>query len=131
MKTPIRIILTFFAVAASFYLILYLPVFLIPGLHLNKLIHVFLALLIASGIGVFLWKKSGRISESLATYIFKGGIIVGAIGFVLGFIGPIIIDPSANQGPLLGIFITGPIGFLIGLIGGGIYWRIKVKNTVG
>jgi hypothetical protein len=121
MKTPVRIILTFFAVTASFYLILYLPSFLIPGAHINKLIHVFAALLIAAGIGVFFWKKSGSISDNQTKYILLGGIIVGAIGFISGFIGPIIIDPSANQGPLLGIFITGPLGFLAGLIGGGIY----------
>jgi len=44
--------------------------------------------------------------------------LVGAIGFAAGFFGPIIFAPEANQGPLLGIFITGPIGFLIGLIYG-------------
>ena len=43
--------------------------------------------------------------------ILKGGclgaVIVGVIGFSIGFIGPIIFTPEANQGPLLGIFITG------------------------
>jgi hypothetical protein len=57
-----------------------------------------------------------------------GGIIIGSIGFVSGFVGPIIFSPSSNQGPLLGIFITGPIGFLLGLVGGGLYWWIKVKK---
>jgi hypothetical protein len=77
-------------------------------------------------------KKSGKVSNSLATYIIKGGIIVGAIGFIAGYIGPIIFTPSANQGPLLGIFITGPLGFLVGLIGGGIYGLIKkpIKPTI-
>jgi hypothetical protein len=37
-----------------------------------------------------------------------------AIGFVGGFFGPLILTPEANQGPLLGIFITGPLGFLTG-----------------
>ena len=71
---------------------------------------------------------TGTKSNSLAQYIFMGGIIAGSIGFILGFVGPIILTPSSNQGPLLGIFITGPIGFLIGLMGGGIYWLVKVKN---
>lgn len=30
--------------------------------------------------------------------------------------------PDANQGPLLGLFITGPGGFVLGAIGGAIYW---------
>lgn len=45
----------------------------------------------------------------------KWGSILGGTGFALGFFGPMILAPGANQGPLLGIFITGPLGFLIGL----------------
>jgi hypothetical protein len=57
--------------------------------------------------------------------ILKYGLILGAIGFVGGYVGPIILTPEANQGPLLGIFITGPLGFLAGAaIGTGIVmWR--------
>ena len=29
-----------------------------------------------------------------------------------------IFTPEANQGPLLGLFITGPLGFVAGAIGG-------------
>ena len=111
MKTPVRMILTFFVVVASFYLIIYGPFFFIPGAHINKLfhdnklLHVSASLIIALSIGVFLWKKTGSISKSLAKYILIGGFIVGAVGFIVGFIGPIILDPSANQGPLLGILI--------------------------
>ncbi len=49
---------------------------------------------------------------------FRGGCLLGAIGFAAGFFGPMILTPEANQGPMLGIFITGPGGFVIGLIGG-------------
>jgi hypothetical protein len=49
-----------------------------------------------------------------------GAVVLGAIGFVAGFVGPIIFMPEANQGPLLGIFITGPggaiVGFVIGIL---------------
>jgi hypothetical protein len=45
-------------------------------------------------------------------------MILGIIGFVGGFVGPLIFTPDANQGPLLGIFITGPLGFVVGLIVG-------------
>ena len=47
-----------------------------------------------------------------------GGAILGGIGFVGGFVGPIIFTPESNQGPLLGIFITGPLGFVLGALGG-------------
>ncbi|RAZ80106.1 MULTISPECIES: hypothetical protein [Mesorhizobium] len=50
--------------------------------------------------------------------MLKWGAILGAIGFLGGFVGPVIFTPEANQGPLLGIFITGPLGFILGLMVG-------------
>ena len=49
-------------------------------------------------------------------------LVVGGIAFAIGFFGPIVWAPEANQGPLLGIFITGPAGFALGLAGG-IAWQ--------
>ena len=46
--------------------------------------------------------------------VLTWGIIFGAIGFIGGFFGPMILAPDANQGPMFGIFITGPLGFLCG-----------------
>jgi hypothetical protein len=46
------------------------------------------------------------------------GIIVGAGGFALGFLGPMVLDPSNGNGPLLGIFVTGPVGFVAGILWG-------------
>jgi hypothetical protein len=60
-------------------------------------------------------------------YGLLGALIVGGIGFVGGFFGPIIFAPDANQGPLLGIFITGPLGAVLGFILGCIY-GIKRKS---
>jgi hypothetical protein len=51
---------------------------------------------------------------SRATGALCGALILGGIGFVGGFFGPILLTPEANQGPLLGIFITGPLGFVLG-----------------
>ncbi len=55
----------------------------------------------------------------------KWGLIIGGIGFAGGFFGPIIFAPEANQGPLLGIFITGPGGFILGFIFGIILTIVK------
>jgi hypothetical protein len=41
-------------------------------------------------------------------------LVIGGAGFLCGFIGPIVLNPEANQGPLLGIFVTGPLGALLG-----------------
>ncbi len=42
--------------------------------------------------------------------------IIGGTSFIIGFVGPMIFTPKANQGPLLGILFTGPVGFLLGFI---------------
>ena len=41
---------------------------------------------------------------------------MGAVGGAAGFLGPIFLNPDANQGPLLGLFITGPGGALAGAV---------------
>ena len=52
---------------------------------------------------------------------FKWILIIGGIGFLAGFFGPIFLAPEANQGPLVGIFITGPLGVLLGFA----FWLIS------
>lgn len=46
---------------------------------------------------------------------FIVAFIMGASGFLAGYIGPIIISPRSNQGPLFGIFISGPLSFGLGI----------------
>ena len=82
--------------------------------------------LLASATTLFvawwLWTRLGRANPGLIARMLQGGAIVGGVGFCLGFFGPILFAPGANQGPLLGIFITGPLGFVIGCLGGAVYW---------
>lgn len=47
---------------------------------------------------------------------FKWLLTLAAAGFAAGFIGPMVFAPDANQGPLVGIFITGPAGFALGAV---------------
>jgi hypothetical protein len=62
-----------------------------------------------------------------------GAIALGVMGFLSGFLGPMILNPGANQGPMLGIFMTGPGGFVLGLVIGYVCaekdmgWRTQVK----
>ena len=46
-------------------------------------------------------------------------LFIGGIAFSVGFFGPMVFTPDANQGPMLGIFITGPLGLLVGAVWGG------------
>ncbi len=57
-------------------------------------------------------------------------LAMGVVGGAAGFFGPMILDPEANQGPLLGIFITGPGGALAGLMLGLIFRFLPFTDSV-
>jgi hypothetical protein len=80
-----------------------------------------LALLLSTLAALCLWfALRGDRAEIRAAIrsTWKGGVWVGAPSFALGFIGPVLIWPDGNLGPLLGIFLTGPLGFVCGALGG-------------
>jgi hypothetical protein len=81
--------------------------------------------LIALGVAIVVaravWRADGGVPNSMLGSIGLGAAIFGSIGFAGGFFGPMIFAPEANQGPMLGIFITGPIGALLGAVAGLFY----------
>src|SRR6266850_2079948 len=57
-------------------------------------------------------------SRKVLTFPAIATVLLGAIGFGVGYYGPLELNPDASIGPLLGIFFTGPLWVAIGLIGG-------------
>ena len=57
-------------------------------------------------------------------------LTLGAVGGAAGFFGPIILNPDANQGPMLGIFITGPGGALAGAVLGFLFRILPFSDAV-
>jgi len=41
-------------------------------------------------------------------------LMLGAVGLIAGFLGPIVFTPESNQGPLVGLLFSGPAGVLLG-----------------
>jgi hypothetical protein len=123
MKTSIRIILSLFVFAASLLFCLLVISSLVPQLRENRLLSISISILIALAISVLAWKKMSINTDRLEIHMLAWGIIIGSIGLIAGFVGPIIFNWGGNQGPLLGILYTGPLGFIIGLISGAIYWK--------
>jgi len=54
---------------------------------------------------------------------WRAGFLVGGVGLMAGFFGPLILSPRASLGPLLGILLTGPLGFVLGALVGGLRQR--------
>lgn len=79
------------------------------------------SLAVSVAVTRYVWARLDDPPGSLFGHVLRGAAIVGGIGFALGFFGPMIVTPDANQGPLLGLFITGPAGALIGALGGLLY----------
>ena len=63
---------------------------------------------------------NGQASRSGIRASWQAGWMVGGIGFAAGFVGPLVLQPEANLGPLLGILMTGPLGFVVGALGAAI-----------
>jgi len=79
----------------------------------------------AAALAIICWWAALRyhfaVSRERIRLTMRGGFIVGGTCFLAGFLGPMILTPQANQGPLVGIFITGPIGLVFGIIIGYVY----------
>lgn len=123
MKQVFRVFAVLVVSLSTYYFIYWVPFSLIP-MEKERWIANSVSLFCAAGIGWYVWFRSDSTPDRLISCIFYGAIVLGGIGFSAGFFGPIIFTPEANQGPLLGIFITGPLGFLLGGVGGFLYWLI-------
>ena len=128
MSKIIQIIITAVVSVAAFYvtdLLLRASGFFDGYLWLPRALSIVFALL----IGAALWRKFDSDDHGVLTRVFQGAFFVGGIAFLLGFVGPMIFTPDANQGPMLGIFVTGPLGTIFGAIGGFIYWFVQDRNA--
>jgi hypothetical protein len=134
MNLAIRIISIIVIFPAVYFFIYWLPCSLLfsvlgEDIWIWNIAANIISLISAVAVSWFAWKKLGVIDNGLASNIFKGAIILGSIGFAIGFFGPIIFSPQSNQGPLLGIFITGPLGFVLGGFAGVLDWAIKKRRN--
>lgn len=123
MHALVRILLLFAVVSASYFFVYWLPFAFVP-LEAREGVASLAALLCAVLAGRFLWRHTGHPArpKGLLASMAIGALVLGGIGFCAGFFGPLLLAPEANQGPLLGLFITGPLGFVLGAIGGLVHW---------
>ena len=126
MTVLFRIIVSAIVVVGTFYFMYWLPFTLIP---VPWGVAAILSYACAMAAGWYAWTRSGTVDSSLARSIGYWALVIGGIGFIGGFFGPMIFAPGANQGPMLGIFITGPLGVLLGAIGGLVHCLVQRKRA--
>lgn len=73
-------------------------------------------------------QQTPSLPPSMGRTAVKGGCLLGAIGFIGGFFGPMIVAPDAPQGPMFGIFFIGPGGFVLGLLIGAIMGFVRSRQ---
>jgi hypothetical protein len=120
----IRVVLAVIAGLAAYWV----AGLLLTPFHPPGWVSFLVTLAVGIAAGVFAWTRL-EAAAGLAKSILIGALVVGVIGFCVGFFGPMMWAPNANQGPLLGIFVTGPLGFVLGGIGGAIVWSIRRKRA--
>jgi hypothetical protein len=119
MPKTVRLVLAVLAFLGVFFVV-WLLLLLLP-LGALEWIGSPVALAAATYGSLRIWNHAAEGLPSVAVMACLGAAVLGGLGFVAGFFGPMILAPGANQGPLLGLFITGPAGVVIGAIAGAWY----------
>lgn len=134
MKTLFRLVLVLVSGVSALYFVFWVGGAILMGWHLpdrlSQVVSLVVSLVAAVAVARYVWLHTASVHAGLISSIVLGAVILGGVGFAGGFFGPIIFMPEANQGPLLGIFITGPLGFIFGAVGGAIYWFARGRYQV-
>ena len=130
MTGPGRVIVVTCVVPGVYFLIFWLSIAFVP-FEGYGLVAPLVALLGAATAGRYVWVTLGSDAVgSIWRTMLLWAAIAGGAGFVAGFFLPMLLMPAANQGPLLGIFITGPLGFILGGVAGFIH-GLRQKQGIG
>ncbi len=123
--TMFRIIVSAVVIVATYYFCYWMTLAFIP---IPWGVAAIASYACAMAAGWYAWTRTAAVDSSLARSVGYWALVIGAIGFIGGFFGPMVFAPDANQGPLLGILITGPVGVLIGAIGGLVHGLAQRKR---
>lgn len=124
MKTVLRGLVALISGVATFYSSFFLVLW-IDGAQLPAWFPLVMALVACAIVVRYVWTRTASDRWGMITSIIMGALLVGGIGFIAGFLGPILFAPDNNLGPLLGIFKTGPLGLVVGGVAGWVYWLAR------
>jgi hypothetical protein len=123
MKPVQRFVISVIAALAVNWCVGWACLFLVPSQNwrTQALIAQIVSKVCGLAVGILAWRLTASPDTRLIRYSVTGACCTGFIGFLAGFLGPMIFTPHSNQGPLLGILFTGPFGFVAGAVGGALY----------
>jgi hypothetical protein len=124
-----RAVLTFVSAISAYVFTFWMSGALLFSINgTSEALPFLLACVAGIAAGRYVWQHTASFKAGAASSVLYGAVATGGVAFAAGFFGPIIFTPDANQGPLLGLFITGPLGFLLGAIGGWIHWLVRGRR---
>ena len=131
MSVVVRLFMTAICSVAVYYFGYWVPFSLIMPNRTSDWVRFVGSAVCSLAVGWYVWRSLASGAAGLASSVLLGAVVVGGVSFVAGFFGPIIFAPEANQGPLLGLFITGPLGAVAGAVGGGVFWLARGRRGAG
>ena len=126
-----RLFITAICSLAVYYFVYWVPFSLILPNRISDWVPLVGSAVCSLGVGWYVWRSLTTGAAGLVSSVLLGAVVVGGVSFVAGFFGPMIFAPEANQGPLLGLFITGPLGAVVGAVGGGVLWLARCRRGNG
>ncbi|PTN11869.1 multidrug ABC transporter permease [Nitrosomonas aestuarii] len=89
--------------------------------ELTGLISVALSLVCAACVGWYSWQSFSSKKMSVSASVLNGALILGGLGFIFGFFGPMLLVQDTQQAIFFGIIVACPIGLILGAIGGYVF----------
>ena len=105
MTAIFRVVISAIVIVATFYFFYWTALAFIP---IPVGVAAVLSYAGAMAAGWYAWTRTASVNSSLSRSVGYWAMVVGAIGFIGGFFGPMVFAPGANQGPLLGHPHHGP-----------------------
>jgi hypothetical protein len=130
MKVLSRILMSVISGVAALYFVFWVGGALLLSSDAAPGLWFLVCAALGLAVGRYVWLRTASLEAGLAGSVMLGALTTGGVGFAAGFFGPMILTPDANQGPLLGLFITGPLGFVLGAVGGGVYWLARRRSRL-
>lgn len=79
-------------------------------------VNVTMALICSVLVGWYCWKLVAGEKLGMGISVLSGPLMLGGLGFIIGFLGPMVLNKDTSQATLLGIFVMAPLSTIAGYV---------------